>query len=188
MAVIKYNLLNDRNRKLSANFTVREFACKDGNVAVLVDDKLVEGLQKIRDHFGKPIHINSAYRTIAHNKAVGGSPNSQHLQGKAADIVIAGVSPLKVAQYAEAIGMGGIGLYDGFTHVDSRDNKSKWDYRGNGKKAVGSFGGQEQLTIVSKPNYYDKVKQRFGLDDDTMAYLGAYKYGDALLSKLANGK
>ena len=84
MAVIKYNLLNDRNKKLSANFTVREFACKDGNVAVLVDDKLVNGLQKIRDHFGKPIKINSAYRTAAHNKAVGGSPNSQHLQGKAA--------------------------------------------------------------------------------------------------------
>jgi len=188
MSVNKYNLLNDRNRKLSTNFTVKEFACKDGNVAVLVDDKLVDGLQKIRDHFGKPIHINSAYRTPAHNKAVGGSPNSQHLQGKAADIVIAGVSPLAVAQYAEHIGMGGIGLYDGFTHVDSRDNKSKWDYRGNGQKTVVSFGGQGQQTAASKPANYDKVKQRFGLDDDTMAYLGEYKYGAALLAKLAAGK
>ena len=188
MTVIKYNLLNDRNKKLSANFTVKEFACKDGNVAVLIDDKLVNGLQKIRDHFGKSVRINSAYRTAAHNKAVGGSPNSQHLQGKAADIVIAGVSPLKVAQYAEAIGMGGIGLYDGFTHVDSRDNKSKWDYRNGGKKNVASFGGQDQLTIASKPNYYDKVKQRFGLDDATMKYLAGYKYGEALLGKLANGK
>ena len=188
MSVNKYNLLNDRNRKLSANFTVKEFACKDGNVAVLIDDKLVDGLQKIRTHFGKPIHINSAYRTPAHNKAVGGSPNSQHLQGKAADIVIAGVSPLTVAQYAESIGMGGIGLYDGFTHVDSRDNKSKWDYRGGGKKNVTSFGGQDKQPAASKPTDYDKVKQRFNLDDNTMKYLSDYKYGDALLGKLANGK
>ena len=187
MTVIKYNLPNDRNRKLSANFTVKEFACKDGNVAVLVDDNLVNGLQKIRDHFGKPIHINSAYRTAAHNKAVGGSPNSQHLQGKAADIVIAGVSPLAVAQYAEHIGMGGIGLYDGFTHVDSRDNKSKWDYRGGGQKNVTSFGGQDKQT-ADKPNYHDKVKQRFNLDDGTMKYLAGYKYGEALLKKLAEGK
>lgn len=187
MAVIKYNLLDDRNKKLSANFTVKEFACKDGNVAVLIDDKLVDGLQKIRTHFGKPIHINSAYRTVAHNKAVGGSPNSQHLQGKAADIVIAGVSPLKVAQYAESIGMGGIGLYDGFTHVDSRDNKSKWDYRNGGKKNVTSFGGQDKQP-ADKPNYHDKVKQRFGFDDNTMKYLAGYKYGEALLEKLATGK
>jgi len=187
MTVIKYNLLNDRNKKLSANFTVKEFACKDGNITVLIDTNLVEGLQKIRTHFGNPININSAYRTITHNKAVGGSPNSQHLQGKAADIVIAGVSPLAVAQYAESIGMGGIGLYDGFTHVDSRDNKSKWDYRGGGKKNVTSFGGQDKQPI-NKPNYYDKVKQRFDFDDTTMKYLAGYKYSDALLQKLANSK
>ena len=188
MAVNKYNLLNDRNRKLSTNFTVKEFACKDGNVAVLIDDKLVDGLQKIRTHFGKPININSAYRTAAHNKAVGGSPNSQHLQGKAADIAIGGVSPLAVAQFAESIGMGGIGLYDGFTHVDSRDNKSKWDYRGGGKKNVTSFGGQDKQPAVKTPTNYDKVKQRFGFDDSTMKYLAGYKYGEALLEKLASGK
>ena len=187
MTVKKYYLINDRSKKISANFTVAEFRCKDGNNIVFVDDQLVTGLQKIRDHFGKSVRINSAYRTAAHNKSVGGSPNSQHLQGKAADIAIAGISPLAVAQYAEHIGMGGIGLYDSFTHVDSRDNKSKWDYRGNGQKTVASFGGQDKQTATSKSTDYDKVKQRFGLDDNTLAYLGAYKYGAALLAKLAQG-
>ena len=83
--------------------------------------------------------------------------------------------------------MGGIGLYDGFTHVDTRDNKSKWDYRGGGKKNVTSFGGQDKQP-ADKPSSYDKVKQRFGLDDSTMKYLSDYKYGDALLEKLAKGK
>ena len=45
--------------------------------------------------------INSAYRTPAHNKAVGGATGSQHVKGTAADIVVAGAAPLEVAQYAE---------------------------------------------------------------------------------------
>ncbi|MEG1661164.1 MAG: D-Ala-D-Ala carboxypeptidase family metallohydrolase, partial [Clostridiales bacterium] len=101
-------------------------------------------MQKIRDHFGKAVIINSAYRTASHNSKVGGSPKSQHVQGKAADIRINGADPLLVAQYAESIGLGGIGLYDTFTHVDTRATKSKWDYR-NGQKAVTSFGGQGQF-------------------------------------------
>ena len=61
----------DSTRQLSPNFKVREFACKGSDV-VLLDDELVVLLQCIREHFGKPIHITSGYRTAAHNAAVGG--------------------------------------------------------------------------------------------------------------------
>lgn len=44
----------DGTRKLSANFTVAEFACKDGSDPVFVDSSLAALLQKIRDHFGRP--------------------------------------------------------------------------------------------------------------------------------------
>ncbi len=43
----------------------------------------------------------SGYRSPAHNKALGGVDGSQHTKGTAADIVVRGVSPLEVAQYAE---------------------------------------------------------------------------------------
>ena len=120
MAVKTYSLKKSGTVKLSNNFRVREFRCKNGSDKILIADELVKLLQKIRDHYGKPITINSAYRTPAYNKKVGGAKYSQHVQGKAADIVISGVTPYEVAKYAESLGAGGIGLYNSFTHVDVR--------------------------------------------------------------------
>jgi zinc D-Ala-D-Ala carboxypeptidase len=42
--------------------------------------------EPIRNHFGKPIHISSGYRSAALNKAIGGSQTSQHCTGEAIDI------------------------------------------------------------------------------------------------------
>ena len=89
----------DSTRQLSPNFKVREFACKGSDV-VLLDDELVVLLQCIREHFGKPVHITSGYRTAAHNAAVGGSKSSQHLLGRAADFHVEGVPVAAVAAYA----------------------------------------------------------------------------------------
>ena len=86
MAIKAYSYAKDGNRKLSANFAVKEFRCKDGSDPIFIDDELVTLLQKIRDHFGKSVTITSAYRTAAHNKAVKGATYSQHCYGKAADI------------------------------------------------------------------------------------------------------
>ena len=72
MAIKTYSRKKQGNLKLSANFTVKEFACKDGSDKILVDSELVSVLQKIRDHFGKAITINSAYRNASYNKNVGG--------------------------------------------------------------------------------------------------------------------
>lgn len=126
------------NKQLTKNFNSFEFACKDGT---LVPDKyrsnmleLAKNLQVLRDHFGLPIHINSAYRTVRHNKAIGGSPSSQHLFCKAADIVIAGKTPKQVARAIKTLikqgkmKEGGIGLYNGFVHYDIRGYAARWDY------------------------------------------------------------
>lgn len=47
---------------------------------------LWQTLNFIREEFGKPILVNSAYRTPAVNKQVGGAKRSLHMQGRAADI------------------------------------------------------------------------------------------------------
>ena len=123
-----YSKAKDGNKNLTANFKVREFACKDGSDVIFISDGLVQVLQAIRSHFGKPVTINSAYRTPAYNKKVGGETYSQHQYGTAADIVVSGVSPAEVAAYAETllIGTGGIGVYGTFTHIDVRKVKSRW--------------------------------------------------------------
>ena len=123
-----YSKTKDGNTALTKNFKVKEFACKDGSDVIFISMDLVEILQKIRDHFGKPVTINSAYRTPAYNKKVGGATYSQHLYGLAADIAVSGVGPKAVAEFAGTLlpKTGGIGIYQTFTHVDVRTNKSRW--------------------------------------------------------------
>lgn len=124
-----YSKAKEGNVKLSKNFTVKEFACSDGTDTVFVSLALVNLLQKIRDHFGKAVIINSAYRTEAHNKAIGGATYSQHKYGLAADIHINGVTPKEIAAYVETLlpSSGGIGIYKSFIHIDVRRVKSRWN-------------------------------------------------------------
>lgn len=128
--IYAYSKAKDGNKSLSKNFKVREFACQDGSDPIFIAPELVEVLQEIRDYFGKPVNINSAFRTASHNSkpSVGGAAQSQHLYGTAADIYIAGVSPKDIAKFVETImpQMGGIGIYDTFVHVDVRSVKSRW--------------------------------------------------------------
>lgn len=135
MAIKAYSYAKDGGKALSKNFHVREFKCKDGSDPIFIDDELVTLLQKIRDHFGKPLTITSAFRTAAHNKNVKGATYSQHCYGKAADIRVQGVSVEAVADYAETLlkDTGGIGRYPakkgrpaGWVHVDVREVKSRW--------------------------------------------------------------
>lgn len=111
------------------NFKVNEFACSDGSDPVFISPELVKLLQQIRDHFGAPVTINSGWRSPTKNKAVGGSQNSQHLYGMAADITVKGVEPKKVYAYADSMlpYTGGVGLYSTFVHVDVRTVKSRWN-------------------------------------------------------------
>lgn len=113
--------------QISKNFKLYEFECHDGNHEVKVDPELVEKLQKLRDTVGKPIIINSAYRTPEYNKQIGGVGGSQHIEGKAADIRINGYTPKQVRDLAKKIGFRGIGIYPTFTHVDVRANASEWN-------------------------------------------------------------
>lgn len=135
----------DAGKRLSKNFTVGEFLCRCGCGKALVDDKLVERLQQIRDHFGEEVIITGPYRCEKHNKAAGGTTGSLHVKGMAADIVVNVVPPAEVAKYAESIGIKGIGLYekadcgDNFVHIDTRERKSFW--YGHAQEPRTTFGG-----------------------------------------------
>lgn len=56
-------------------------------------------LEPVRAHFGKPVKINSSYRSPAVNRAVGGSKTSQHVNGQAIDFEIMGVDNKVVADW-----------------------------------------------------------------------------------------
>lgn len=128
--------------KLTNNFTKSEFDCKSGEempLEVLENVKLLAiQLQKIREYVGKPIRINSAYRSEAHNEAIGGVKTSQHIIGKAADITIDTFTPDEVVSIIEnmltnemlgGFYIGGLGSYNTFTHIDIRDKKARWNFK-----------------------------------------------------------
>lgn len=125
--------------QLSKNFSKSEFMCSCGcemPKEVLNNvQKLANQLQIIRNKVNVPITINSAYRCPKHNSIIGGAKSSQHLQGKASDIVIEGYSNDDVADLIEEliasgdILQGGLGRYNSFTHYDIRKTKARWNFK-----------------------------------------------------------
>ena len=177
---------------LSTNFKSTEFDCHGSGCCTQtkVDDKLVQYLQQIRNHFGKPVNISSGYRCVTHNKNIGGATGSKHSKGQAADIYINGVAPAEIAKYAESIGILGIGLYetdkDGhFVHVDTRTSKSFW--YGQSEAYRSTFGGTQTTTpstskvdtsaidakmaqaIVQKASHCQTMTEFQGLDEKKKA-------------------
>lgn len=110
-------------------FTPEEFQCKCGCKTNGIDHKLVEILEKVREHFGKPVTVTSGVRCATHNARVGGVSNSQHVYKTAADFTVSGIAPRTVANYLETLlpNTGGIGVYSGWVHVDVRSVKARWD-------------------------------------------------------------
>ena len=125
--------------KLTSNFNKSEFDCKSGadmQQEVFYNiQKLANQLQIIRNKVNVPVKINSGYRSPGHNTKIGGVKTSQHLLGKAADIVIDGYTPDEVADLIEEliengdILQGGLGRYNTFTHYDIRKSKARWNFK-----------------------------------------------------------
>ena len=77
------------DQKRSATATQRGI-CNEAPVEVIsnLQNLCQQVLQPLRDHMGVPVIITSGYRCRLLNRMVGGVPNSQHIAGEAADIVI----------------------------------------------------------------------------------------------------
>ncbi len=82
---------------ISRNFSYHEFEAsgvsKSKGIVNKIDSDDVRNairalvlnvLQPLRDHWGAPLQINSGFRCLELNRAVGGVPTSQHLKGEAA--------------------------------------------------------------------------------------------------------
>lgn len=113
---------------LSKNFSRSEFACKCGCGFDTVDIRLLDYLEAVRKHFNQKITINSGCRCMMYNVQIGGSDGSQHLKGRAADIVVEHNRPFDVHKFLGTLNPNGLGLYKTFVHVDSRSHENaRWD-------------------------------------------------------------
>lgn len=116
--------------RLSASFVLDEFSCHDGTdvpaeLVPNVADLCVGVLQPIRNKWG-PIVVISGYRTGTWNLRCGGAAKSTHLTGQGADIRPVRVGDVKALgelveemwRDGELDGLGGLGKYKGWLHVD----------------------------------------------------------------------
>jgi uncharacterized protein YcbK (DUF882 family) len=72
---------------------------------------------------GRPIIVTSGYRTKATNErlrqqGIDAARNSFHLRGCAADVKVRGMAPARLAMLGSELGLGGVGLYRDFVHLD----------------------------------------------------------------------
>lgn len=106
---------SDTAARLHINNTIKDWFVRD-NIKALVDNIL----QPLRDAWGKPLFINSGYRCLELNKAVGGVPTSQHVLGMAADVGCS--DPYALAKLAKKMGLDydQCILYDTFVHFSYR--------------------------------------------------------------------
>lgn len=121
----------------STHLTWTDLSCRDAARTPYPDTYLTDGrLSELAALFeevrallgGQPLIVLSAYRTPAHNTAIGGAPNSQHVEGRALDLrPPVGMTPQQMAdrvKQAKADGalasLGGLGIYRTFCHLDTR--------------------------------------------------------------------
>jgi uncharacterized protein YcbK (DUF882 family) len=110
------------------HFKRAEFLCGCGCGFGTVDFELAEVLDDVREYFDSAVTITSGARCASHNRRVGGSSDSEHLRGTAADIKVSGVPAATVYDYLSKKypGKYGIGKYATWTHIDVRLRAARW--------------------------------------------------------------
>ena len=126
------------NRTISPNFTFDEFEYSSTAVALGLQNEIPNDtvrkairllvtniLQPLRDALGKPLVINSGYRSPELNEAVGGTKNSQHLRGEAADI--ASEDPMHLVRLIKEkkLPFDQLIIYSGFLHISYSSSRNQ---------------------------------------------------------------
>lgn len=130
------------------NFSPAELACK-GTGLLHIEPDLLDKLEKLRQALGgKPILINSAYRSPERNRQVGGASKSYHMRGAGLDINMVNHDPREFERAALAVGFNGLKRYParGFMHLDIREG-AQWIAGAQWPDSVGEFAGAPEIPV-----------------------------------------
>lgn len=141
--------------KLSKNFTREEYDCRGRGCCSTTkyDPELFNRLQWMRDKSDKPIKITGPSRCKKHNAATkGAAPNSQHIYGRAADIIVEDYTPQQMAKLAQEAGFCCILLYSNRIHVDVRHVIAPYYYSYVSGRKVSGWGGIARINPWPEPD------------------------------------
>jgi len=142
------------------SFSPREIACK-GTGSILINEGALDKLQALRTRLGKPLVLTSAYRSPEHNRYVGGTKASKHMEGIAFDVRMDNHDPHEFEAAARAVGFTGFGYYprSGFMHIDTGPARS--------------WGTPWPRTVTDWPTEPPRQPESFREDRGTQAAAGA---------------
>ncbi len=118
------------SNRISPHFSRHEFACRCGCGFDTVDSEVLNILETVRPHYMVQVTITSGCRCEEHNKAVGGSKNSQHVKARAVDFQVKDREAVEVYDFLNSLFPDelGLGLYSGWIHLDTRPNgPARWN-------------------------------------------------------------
>ena len=105
------------------HFSVEEFVCRHCG-EVLIDSRVVELVEELRRHLGKPLIITSAYRCPVHNRRIGGVKNSAHVRGYALDVKCTNSEDReRILEFLMVHVVRRIGIHPKFIHFDIDPDK-----------------------------------------------------------------
>lgn len=111
--------------KISNYFTREEIACKCGCGFDSMDVETLRLADEAREFEGAPITPSSGCRCPSHNRAVGGSSKSQHVQARAMDLPSRDPAALYNYLDSKYPDKYGLGLYDTFVHIDTKTGAAR---------------------------------------------------------------
>ena len=122
---------------ITANFSVKEMACRFGCGTLEMDPEFMWMLQELRDQMQGQLRVSSGRRCDHHNDVVSTAKNKKngvHTLGQASDILISGERAIVLFEKARQIGFSGIGLSQKghhahrFLHLDTLPCKALFSY------------------------------------------------------------
>ena len=102
-----------------AKYFSQEELSKVSSSPLIINDDSLARLDALREHCGVPLVLNSAYRSVEHEKSHGRSGLSAHTRGRAFDIRCHdSLLRWKIVVAALAVGFNRIGIGKTYVHVD----------------------------------------------------------------------
>lgn len=115
-------------KMIGHGLTRSDFQCRCGCGLDTVDSELAYVIRHLEETLGEKAVVTSGHRCLVHNRNVGSTDSSRHVQGRAADIYFPSYKPYTIyklldERYPDTFG---IGLYHTFVHIDTRKKRARW--------------------------------------------------------------
>lgn len=155
------------------SFTPQEMACR-GDGMLAIDEDAMDRLQALRNRLGRPLIVNSAYRSPTYNARIGGAPASMHMQAKAFDISMTNHDPAIFEAAARAVGFTGFGFYqrNNFIHIDTGPAR-QWGERWFARSGMTTYAASEGTLPRETPLHPERPREDRSLQGAVVGIGGA---------------